>query len=422
MISRLAESVSWFKDVSPEELRRIADALYRVHRLIAAITDLDSLLESIVEESKHVAQAEASSLLLYDSDTGYLRFHVALGESGDQQALKRDIRLRLNEGIAGTAAALRESINVTNAQDDARFYRMADATSHFETRSLLAVPLVDRDRLVGVLEVLNKVGGGSFTDADMHVMEMFSNLAATSIANARLIEENLQATRMAAIGQAVAGLSHYAKNIITGMSGSVDLVDQGLEQGNREFLEKSWPILKRSTKRLSNFVEDMLAYSKPREPVLECCDFRAVLDEVMQTFWALLVRKQVEVSVDTTHVTEPACIDQRGIFRCLLNLIGNASDAVPAQGGRIRVAARTTSEGLVVEVSDNGPGIPEALREKVFEPFFSTKGSQGTGLGLAVTRKIILEHGGRIKAEQGPEGGALFTMVLPQETGRETPR
>lgn len=417
MISRLAESVSWFKDVSPEELRRIADALYRVHRLIAAITDLDSLLESIVEESKHVAQAEASSLLLYDSDTGYLRFHVALGESGDQQALKRDIRLRLNEGIAGTAAALRESINVTNAQDDARFYRMADATSHFETRSLLAVPLVDRDRLVGVLEVLNKVGGGSFTDADMHVMEMFSNLAATSIANARLIEENLQATRMAAIGQAVAGLSHYAKNIITGMSGSVDLVDQGLEQGNREFLEKSWPILKRSTKRLSNFVEDMLAYSKPREPVLECCDFRAVLDEVMQTFWALLVRKQVEVSVDTTHVTEPAYIDQRGIFRCLLNLIGNASDAVPAQGGRIRVAARTTSEGLVVEVSDNGPGIPEALREKVFEPFFSTKGSQGTGLGLAVTRKIILEHGGRIKAEQGPEGGALFTMVLPQGPG-----
>ncbi len=420
MISRLAESVSWFKDVSPEELRRIADALYRVHRLIAAITDLDLLLENIVEESKHVAQAEASSLLLYDSDTGYLRFHVALGESGDQQALKREIRLRLNEGIAGTAAALRESINVTNAQDDARFYRMADATSHFETRSLLAVPLVDRDRLVGVLEVLNKVGGGSFTDADMHVMEMFSNLAATSIANARLIEENLQATRMAAIGQAVAGLSHYAKNIITGMSGSVDLVDQGLEQGNREFLDKSWPILKRSTKRLSNFVEDMLAYSKPREPVIECCDIRAVLDEVMQTFWALLVRKQVEVSVDTSHVTEPAYIDQRGIFRCLLNLIGNASDAVPAQGGRIRVMARTTAEGLVVEVSDNGPGIPEALREKVFEPFFSTKGSQGTGLGLAVTKKIVLEHGGRIKAEQSPDGGALLTIELPRESVKRT--
>lgn len=414
MISKLAESVSWFKDVSPEELRRIADALYRVHRLIAAITELDTLLERIVEESKHVAQAEASSLLLYDADSGYLRFHVALGETGDQQALKRDIRLRLSEGIAGTAAASRQSIKVTNAQDDTRFYRMADETTHFETRSLLAVPLVDRDRLVGVLEVLNKVGGGGFTDADMHAMEMFSNLAATAIANARLIEENLRSTRMAAIGQAVAGLSHYAKNIITGMSGSVDLVDQGLAQGNREFLDKSWPILKRSTKRLSNFVEDMLAYSKPREPVIERCDFKVVLDEVMQTFWALLVRKQVQVNVDVSRLTGPAYIDQRGIFRCLLNLIGNAADAVPQHGGTIRVAARKTTDELVVEVCDNGPGVPEELREKVFEPFFSTKGSQGTGLGLAVTRKIVLEHGGRIWASQGEGGGAVFTISLPQ--------
>src|SRR5690606_36513707 len=127
----------------PGELRRIVDALYRVHGLIAAITDLDTLLERIMEESKEVANAQASSLMLYDEDRDELHFHVALGESGDQQALKREIRLKLGEGTAGTAGATRQSINARDAQQDPRFYRQADAASRFETRAILAVPVVD---------------------------------------------------------------------------------------------------------------------------------------------------------------------------------------------------------------------------------------------------------------------------------------
>jgi nitrogen-specific signal transduction histidine kinase len=410
----VAAKGSWLNNVSPEELGRIVDALYRVHRLISAITDLDTLLERIVEESRQVANAEASSLMLYDADKEVLFFHVALGQTGDQQALKREIRLKLGEGIAGAAAARRESISVCDAQQDNRFYRMADETSRFETRAILAVPLVDRDRLVGVLEVLNKVGGGCFTESDMHVMEMFSNLAATAIVNARLIEENLRSVRLAAIGQAVASLSHYIKNIITGMVGSVELIDQGLVQGNREFLDRSWPILKRSTKRIASFVEDMLAFSKPRVPLIENCDISALAEEVTQTFWAILVAKRVTLDVDCSEATAPVRVEQRGIYRCLLNLLVNAADAVPAEGGRIRLTARREDGALRLEVSDNGPGIPEDLRERIFEPFFSTKGSRGTGLGLAVTRKIVEEHGGRITVETGEMGGARFIVLLPQ--------
>lgn len=410
----LAQQVSWLTDTSHAELQRIVDALYRVHRLISAITDLDTLLERIVVESQQVAQAEASSLMLYDAVREDLYFHVALGKSGDQQALKQEIRLKLNEGIAGAAAARRESIIVGDAQQDARFYRLADAASRFETRSLLAVPLVDRDRLVGVLEVVNKVGGGTFTEADLRVMEMFSTLAATAIANARLIEENLRSERLAAIGQAMAGLSHYTKNIITGMVGSVDLIDQGLATGNREFLERSWPILKRSTKRIANFVEDMLAFSKARVPVIESCDMGALVDEVTQTFWGILMTRKVALDVDTSETVEPGRCDPRGLYRCLLNLLVNAADAVPEQAGRVRITARTEPDWMRIEVSDNGPGVPEGIREQIFEPFFSTKGSRGTGLGLAVTRKIVEEHGGRIEVGTGELGGALFTLVVPQ--------
>ncbi|MFA6240259.1 MAG: ATP-binding protein [Candidatus Hydrogenedentales bacterium] len=404
----------WLLAVSPDDLRRIVDALYRVHRFLVVITDLDVLLESIMEESKHVAQAEACSLLLYDSVAEELYFEVALGESGDQQALKRMVRLKLNQGIAGAAASSRQTVNVPDVHADPRFYGNADETSHFKTHSLLAVPLVDRDKLVGVLEVVNKVGGGPFTEIDNRIMEMFSGLVASAIANARLIDENLRAERLAAIGQAIAGLSHYTKNIITGMSGSVDLIDQGLERDNQEIVRRSWPVFKRCTKRIANFVEDMLAFSKPRTPVLETCLIAEVIDDAVQTFRETLVRKEIQLHVDYSQATQPVRIETQGVYRVLLNLMINASEAVPKQGGFLRIEARQAESGdLFLEVADNGPGVPDILRRKIFEPFFSTKGTQGTGLGLAVTRKLIHEHGGDIEIDRSPEGGALFRIRIP---------
>ena len=407
-------------------MRRIVDALYRVHHLIAVITDLDTLLERIMEESKRAANAEACSLMLYDKRSRELYFQVAQGESGDQQALKREVRLQLGQGIGGTAAAQRETINVEDVTQDKRFYKEADEVSHFATRSILAVPLLDRDSLVGVVELVNKIGDTAFTDADLRVMEMFSALAATSITNARLIEESLRTERMAAIGQAVAGLSHHIKNIITGMSGSAELIDQRLREDDVEVLQRCWPILKRSTERISSFVQDMLSFSKPREPVYEVCEVRALLDDVTETFWGLLSQRNVKLDVDTEGVSQPVEVDREGIFRAVLNLLTNAAEAAPPETGHIRLTARLEpvvipakaeiqpEQNLIIEVADNGPGVPEDKRHLIFEPFFSTKGSQGTGLGLSVSEKTVREHGGEITVGRSPEGGALFCIVIPQ--------
>ncbi|MCP4642396.1 MAG: GAF domain-containing sensor histidine kinase [bacterium] len=420
MGSQVEETVPWFTDVSPDELRRIVDVLYRVHRFVGVITDLDTLLERIMEESKQVANAEACSLMLFDEDTQELFFQVALGETGDQQALKREIRLKLNQGIAGVAAATRESVNVADAKQDRRFFAEADTMTQFETRSLLAVPMMDRDRLVGVLELLNKEGGGAFAEADLRVMEMFSGLVATVIANARLIDENIRAARLAALGQAVAGLSHFAKNVIAGLGGSVDLIDQGLERNNPELLQRSWPILKRSTRRISNLVEDMLAYSKAREPRREWCPLDAIVKEVTETFWGLLVRKRVRLDVDLDGVPGPVHIDASGLFRCLLNLLMNAADAVADETGVVRLAATVQPDGVLqIDVADNGPGVPDDVRDKIFDLFFSTKGSKGTGLGLAVMHKIVMEHGGTVAVLDNPGGGALFRLCLPQQHTKE---
>ena len=401
-------------------MRRIVDALYRVHNLITAITDINTLLERIMEESKLIVDAEACSLLLYDRLSDELFFHVALGEQGDQAALKSKVRLKLNQGIAGVAASSRTSINVPDVSCDGRFYRDADATTQFTTRCLLAVPLVDHDDLVGVLEVLNKRGGCSFSDTDLHVMEMFSSLAASAIANARLIEDLLRTERLAALGQAVASMSHHTKNIITGMGGSVDLINQGIERQNFEFLKTSWPILKRSIGRIQNFVEDMLAFSKPRQPMCEYVPAQKLVEEVTASFHALLSNRKIDLIVDMTGARLRVYCDSGSLYRALLNLMTNAAEAVPREDGRIRIRGYTSpSNAFVFEIADNGPGISPCDRRRVFEPFFSTKGSQGTGLGLAVTKKIVDEHRGSISTYESENGGAVFQVVIP--AGPEQP-
>ena len=416
------EPMPWLLDMSTEDLRRSVDALYRVHKLIRVISDLDTLLEQIMEEGKAVAHAEACSLLLFDPVDETLYFHVALGGGGNPDALKQ-VRLRLGEGIAGVCAAERRSINVEDVRTDSRFFPKVDEQSQFETRSLLAVPLIAHESgaggeagLVGVLEMLNKQGGGTFSDGDLHLMEMFSSVAGTAIARARLIKENIEAARLAAIGQAVAGLSHYTKNILTGMGGSVDLIDQGLAEDKLELLQRSWPILKRSTRRITNFVEDMLAYSKDRQPMREPCDLEAIFAEVYETFESLLTRRDVEYTVAVEPGAERVKVDARGIHRVLLNLVTNAADAVPRSRGVIKVRAYPSAsnpDDLIIDVSDNGEGVPLDIRQRIFEPFFSTKGSHGTGLGLAVTAKIVREHGGNIEViDNHGTAGALFRLTL----------
>ncbi len=413
-MSSAEEDIPHLEAHSSEEWQRIVSALYRVHRLMGAITDLGTLLSRIAEESRRVAHAEASSVMLFDAETNELYFRVALGESGEQEALKRSVRLKLGQGIAGTTAQTRSSIVVQNAQDDPRFFPGADTVIQFRTRSLLAVPMIDRDTLVGVLEVVNKIGEDAFSGLDLRVMEIFSSLAATAVTNARLIEERIQNERLAMVGQAVTTLSHHTKNIVTGLTSSAELIDMGLQGGNLEVLKRGWPVFKRSTKRISNFVQDMLSFSKARAPHREACDVCSVVREAQETFAELFVRKHVELRVDTSGVRGPAWLDPEAMDRALLNLLINAAEAAPEGAGRISLKARTSDEGVLeIDVSDNGPGVPEDCRDRIFEPFFSTKGSQGTGLGLAVTRKIAREHGGDVTVLQGPEGGALFRMALP---------
>ena len=407
------QTMPWLKDASPLEMTHAIEALHHVHGFMAALTDIDTLLERISEEGRLVARAEAASVMLYDERSEELYFFVALGDSGDQEVLKREVRLKLGQGIAGAAALERATIHVPDVEKDHRFFRGADKASRFQTRNILAVPMVERNRLIGVLELVNKIGDEAFSPLDQHVMEMFSSVAASAVANARLIEQQIKNERLAAIGQAIAGLTHHIKNILTGLNSSAELIDLAMAQDNGALVKKTWPVLRRSTYRISNFVQDLLTFVKSRKPMMQACDAHHLLIEVCETMRDLVEKKKIALNVEISENLTPLQADPDALFRCLMNLVSNAVDAVPENSGIIRISARKSRQDrLEIYIADNGPGIPVEMRDKVFEIFFSTKGTRGTGLGLACAAKIAQEHGGELALVESAKG-ACFCLYLP---------
>ncbi len=388
-----------------------APSLYRISKFIESILDFRQLLRRIMEESETLVGAEASSILVYDEETKEFFFEVALGEKGEKV---KEVRLKLGRGIAGKAAMEKKTINVADVRKSDLWDATADATSGFKTGSLLAVPMFWRGHLVGVIEVLNKKGGGVFTEEDSRTMEIIATQAALCIQNARLFEENLRAARMAAIGRVIVELAHDVKNILQGFESGITLLDLGLQQKALPMIQKGSTILQKSKVRISSLVMNMLTYSREKKPSFRLCDVNEVVESVASLMEARSKEAGILLERDLAGNVKEARIDPDGIYRVVLNLVSNALEALEKTEGKITLRTRRNArkKKLEIDVEDNGPGIPEEKVTKVFDLFYTSKG-KGTGLGLAVCRKIVEAHGGEIKVDSKQGKGTTFKISLP---------
>ncbi|MEW6111251.1 MAG: PAS domain S-box protein [Thermodesulfobacteriota bacterium] len=238
----------------------------------------------------------------------------------------------------------------------------------------------------------------------------------------KLEREKQASDRLAVVGQTVAGLAHGIKNILTGLEGGVFVVETAIEDKDDQLLNRGWKMIQNNIVRISVLVKDLLGYSKERAPRYEETDPNLLGEEVC----ALFDIRAKEKSIVIERAFDPNVgkvfkifLDQRGIHTCLSNLLSNALDACEIDSKKVehRIVMRTKQDpdgNLIYEVSDNGAGMSEETKRKIFSSFYSTKGSRGTGLGLMVTSKIVMEHGGRILFESEESQGSTFTVILPQ--------
>jgi PAS domain S-box-containing protein len=233
----------------------------------------------------------------------------------------------------------------------------------------------------------------------------------------RLEQEKLDAERLAAVGQTVAGLAHGVKNILTGLEGGMFLVRWGIEDGRQDKLEEGWKMLDRNFHKITTFVREFLSFAKGRVPVVTPTDPNQLAEDAVALFGEAARERGITIAIDLEDPVAEANLDAAGLHRCLANLVSNAIDAClvsDKDGDRVIVRTRDRDGILHFEVEDNGCGMDYEIKRKVFTSFFTTKGTEGTGLGLLVTKKIVQEHGGSVDIESAPGSGSVFRISLPR--------
>lgn len=231
--------------------------------------------------------------------------------------------------------------------------------------------------------------------------------------------ELIAAERLAAVGQTVAGLSHAIKNIASGLGSGAFVLEKGIELEEKKYLKQGWEMVKKNVDKIKNLSLDLLDYAKPAAIELKIGDPNVPAKEVVDLMSAAAEEMGVHIEIQDCPDLDPFAFDPDGIHRCLMNLVSNALDACvecdTSKHPRQIILKVQKAKGWAVEyrVEDNCSGMDDSVKEDLFQRFFSTKGKQGTGIGLMLTKKIVDEHKGVIDVETTINEGSVFIIRLP---------
>ena len=398
--------------------------MYRTSLAVSHTLDIDELLGRILQLVFEWVEADRGCIMLLDPESRELRTKARRDRKAGDAAT-----MQISRTILDYVLDHHEGVLTSDAQEDDRF---ASGNSVVRTgvREAICVPMRGRYDTVGLIYVdtttplIEAVDQGQrrFSDDHLKLMIAIGHQAALAVEDTTYYSAMVQSERLAATGQAIATLSHHIKNILQGIRGGSYLVEMGLENDDLGVLRKGWDIVRRNQDKISSLVMDMLTFSKEREPDPLPTDLAALIDDIVET-----VQQRAAESGATIHWQPPADLplllfDPSGMARAVLNVVTNALDAVEGreQATVTVVAAADRDSGVArITITDNGEGMSPEMLADIFTLFVSTKGSKGTGLGLTVSRKILREHGGDIRASSRLGEGSTFVLEFPLETAEK---
>jgi signal transduction histidine kinase len=264
---------------------------------------------------------------------------------------------------------------------------------------------------------LNTVVGPVQVRSDGNINDLEASLSELSEKVSTVVErlqtaerESLRSEQMAALGQLAAGLAHELRNPLTAIQTLVEAARSGTDGGRLEGQDLA--VLEEEITRLNASIQSFLDYARPPKLERRSVDLRDIVQRTRQLLAARADRQEIQLAARLPDQPVTVNADAEQLRQVLLNLVLNAFDAV-GHNGTVTMDVVPQSNGqALLQVADSGPGIPDSIRERLFEPFVSSKES-GTGLGLTICRRIVEQHGGTIDASNRPEGGAVFSVRLP---------
>jgi signal transduction histidine kinase len=398
---------------------RELEALMEIAMASAGAARLDDLLHEVLVRAVRAASAEAGSILIANDVTGDLEFRCAVG--GASEKVKR-MRIPAGTGICGWVVRNRTPRVVNDVAADHRHHRdLADRVG-YHPRSVLAVPLAWEDG-EGALELLNKNRGNDpFTEDDVRLATVIASHVSTTIQLANARERRGKQERLSTIGQLLSGVLHDLKAPLTVIAG---YVRELVAEDDRAMRERFAQSVLRQIELINAMTRETIAFARgDRSLWVRKVYLKTFFEELRDQVARELEGRAIGVELELLD-RGVARFDQHKIQRAIHNLARNAAEAIGTPSTRrhggtftIRVERDEDTGAIVISCRDDGPGIPEEIREKLFDSFTTHGKEGGTGLGLAIVRKVVDDHGGTIEVESEP-GNTTFRMVLPQQAANE---
>jgi signal transduction histidine kinase/DNA-binding response OmpR family regulator len=327
-----------------------------------------------------------------------------------------------SEIVVRTALEKKEQV-VTDAARDARVtprFRQI-----FGCQEFVSVPLIVKGSVVGVIQADNLYSGRAITDDHVKLLMLFASQAALAIENAETYmelqksldslrkaqQEIVHTAKLATIGKMAAHVAHEIRNPLSTIGGFARAILK--KPDNVERVNKNAKIISEESTRLENMLKGVMDFSRPSAPVRKVADFNHIVEESFRTHNELLSLRNIHSNLDLDRSLPEIAFDENQLRQVLNNLIRNAADSMP-QGGALSLKTGRESDWIHVTCADSGSGMSKEVSERLFDPFFTTK-PDGTGLGLAVSKKIIDDHGGRIEVQSTLGKGTTFKVMLPTQ-------
>jgi two-component system, NtrC family, sensor kinase len=404
-------------------------ALGEVGRAVSSTLDLETVLTTIVSRAVQLADLEAGAI--YEYDEAAEMFHLRATQNLPEEFLEiaRPLALPKGEGATGRLAVTREPVQIPDiAAPNAYHGRMRDVLLRMGHRALLAVPLISEDHIVGGL-VVNRRQPGEFAPEVIDLLRTFATQSALAIQNARLFRELADKSHQLEVAsqhksEFLANMSHELRTPLNAIIGFSEVLGERLFGELNAKQDEYLKDIHASGQHLLSLINDILDLSKIEagRMELEVTDFH--LPTAIDNALTLIRERAVRHGITLHQQIDPRLAqiqgDERKIKQVLLNLLSNAIKFTP-EDGRMEVRAKPVDGSVEIAVSDTGVGIAPEDQEAIFEEFrqvgTADKKVEGTGLGLALSRKFIELHGGRIWVESQVGVGSTFTFTIPVRRG-----